>query len=199
MRTGKEAVQDIGLLHDARYLKSVIGHYCELLSRPDVLNPEHRHHVEELRLLSTRRGALIEHYLMQLLLQKGVNVLAEDVNSNAADAGYSFLTGERIAGANAVESLVRPAKPVSLRRPVAASTKMMEIGNGLGAVPFPDCHSCSVPLPPGTVSNTPTVTGARGKLPSSWLPGAVESIANSRARSRRSEDSKADAGRLVSR
>jgi len=162
MRSGTEAVQDVGLLHDARYLKSAIGHYCELLSRPDVLNPEHRQYVEELRLLSTRRGALIEH-LMQLLLQKGVNVLAEDVNSNAANAGSSFWVDEWIAGA-AIGSLVRPAKPVSLRRPAAASMERMGIGNGLAEVSFPDCHSATVPPRPGTQTCLGGLIGASPEM-----------------------------------
>jgi hypothetical protein len=157
------AGQGKGLLHDARYLKSAIGHYCDLLSTPDVLNPEHRHYVEELRLLSTRRGALIEH-LMQLLLQKGINVLAEDVNSNAEDAGSSFWGGERIAGVDAIGGLVKPAKPVSLRRPVAASMERMGIGNGLGEVSFPDCHSCSVPSPPGTQTGLGGLIGASPEM-----------------------------------
>ena len=42
--------------------------YCDLLSMPDVLKPEHRHYAEELSLLSTRSEALIQH-LIQLLTQ----------------------------------------------------------------------------------------------------------------------------------
>jgi hypothetical protein len=197
-RSGPETAQDEGLLHDARNLMGAIGLYCDLLSMPGVLKPEHRRYPEELRLLGTRSGALIEH-LIKSLFQGGADGLAEDASSKAADAGSSFWAGARIAGADAVGSRVSPAKPVSLRRPAAVSTNMMEIGNGLGEVSAPDCHSCSVPSPPDTVSNTPKVTGARGKLHSPGLPGAVESIANSRARSKHSEDSKADAGRLVSR
>ena len=126
-RSGPETAQDEGLLHNARNLMGAIELYCDLLSMPGVLKPEHRRYPEELRLLSTRRRALIEH-LMQLLLHKGVNVLAEDVKSNAADAGYSFWGGEWIAGTDVVGSLVSPAKPVSLQRLVAASTGRMEKG-----------------------------------------------------------------------
>jgi hypothetical protein len=115
-RSGLETAQDEGLLHDARNLMGAIRLYCDLLSMPGVLKPEHRRYPEELRLLGTRSGALIEH-LFQSLFQGGADVLAEDASSKAADG----------------------------------------------------------------------------------LPGAVESIANSRVRSKHSEDSKADAGRLVSR
>jgi len=60
---GAEAYQDEGLLHDARNLMGTIGLYCDLLSMPDVLKPEHRHYAEELRMLGTRSGALIQRLL----------------------------------------------------------------------------------------------------------------------------------------
>ena len=163
MRSGTKAVHDVGLLHDARNLKCAIEHYCDLLSMPNVFNPEHRHYAEELRLLSTRRGALIEH-LMQLLWQEGVDVLAEDVNSNAAGASYFWGAGERIAGAYAVGSLVRPAKPVSLRRPAAASMERRGIGNKFGEVSFPDCHSGTVPLRTGTQTGLCGLIGASPEM-----------------------------------
>ena len=118
--------------------------YCDLLSMPDVLKPEHRSYVEELRLLDTRSEALIEH-LTQLLSQEGADGLAENASSKAADMGSSFGAGARIAGVDAVGGLVSPAMPVSLQRPAAASTERMEIGNESGEVSTPDCHSCSVP------------------------------------------------------
>ena len=132
------------LLHDARNLMGGIELYCDLLSMPDVLKPEHRSYVEELRLLDTRSEALIEH-LTQLLSQEGADGLAENASSKAADMGSSFGAGARIAGVDAVGGLVSPAMPVSLQRPAAASTERMEIGNESGEVSTPDCHSCSVP------------------------------------------------------
>jgi hypothetical protein len=95
---------------------------CDLLSMPGVLKPEHHHYAEELRLLETRSGALIEH-LIQLLSQGEADVLAENTSSNAADVGSSFEAGARIAGADVVGSYVSPAKLVRLRRPAVASTK----------------------------------------------------------------------------
>jgi len=61
--SGSETPQDEGLLHDARNLMGTIGLYCDLLSMPDVLKPEHRHYAEELRMLGTRSGALIQRLM----------------------------------------------------------------------------------------------------------------------------------------
>ena len=61
---GPQVAQNEGLLHDARNLMGAIGLYCDLLSMPGVLYPEHHHYAEELRLLGSRSSALIER-LMQ--------------------------------------------------------------------------------------------------------------------------------------
>ena len=60
-----EMNQQEGLLHDARNLMGAIGLYCDLLSMPGVLQPEHHGYAEELRLLGTRSGALIQHLMEQ--------------------------------------------------------------------------------------------------------------------------------------
>jgi signal transduction histidine kinase len=52
--------QGEGLLHDARNLMGAVGLYCDLLLIPGVLKPEHRRYAEELRLLGTQSGALME-------------------------------------------------------------------------------------------------------------------------------------------
>ena len=52
-----------GLLHDARNLVSAIGLYCDLLSKPGVLKPEHLKYPEELRLLGMRSQGMIEHLM----------------------------------------------------------------------------------------------------------------------------------------
>ena len=64
------AVAGEGLLHDARNLMGALGLYCDLLSMPGVLRPEHNHYPEELRLLGNRSQALIEN-LMQSVLAQG--------------------------------------------------------------------------------------------------------------------------------
>src|ERR1035437_9942474 len=66
-RSGPDGSQDECLLHDARNLLGAIGLYCDLLSMPDVLHPEHRQYAEELRMLGTRSGTLIERLLQSSL------------------------------------------------------------------------------------------------------------------------------------
>ncbi len=58
-------------LHDARNLIGAFGLYCDLLSMPDVLKPEHIQYVDELRILSSRAWELIEN----LILSKQVQVI----------------------------------------------------------------------------------------------------------------------------
>jgi signal transduction histidine kinase len=55
-----------GLLHDARNLIGTLGLYCDLLSVPGVLQPQHRQYAEDLRLVGSRSGALIERLFEQL-------------------------------------------------------------------------------------------------------------------------------------
>lgn len=108
------AVAGEGLLHDARNLMGALGLYCDLLSMPGVLKPEHNHYPEELRLLGNRSQALIEH-LMQSVLAPGqtdglcmaaVADQATGVDSSPqGDARRRWLAGD---AADAV-------KPVSLR------------------------------------------------------------------------------------
>jgi signal transduction histidine kinase len=52
-----------GLAHDAGNLLGALGLYCDLLALPGVLQTEHRHYAEELRLLSMRSQQLIERLL----------------------------------------------------------------------------------------------------------------------------------------
>ncbi len=54
---------DDGLLHDAGNLIGAVGLYCDLLSMPHVLRPEHRHYADELRLLGERSAAMIEQLI----------------------------------------------------------------------------------------------------------------------------------------
>ena len=83
--TGPASVRGEGLLHDARNLMGTLGLYCDLLSMPDVLKPEHRQYADDLRLVGTRSGALIEHLI------------------------------EHLAQSHANEGTLHPVKPVSLR------------------------------------------------------------------------------------
>jgi hypothetical protein len=172
--------------------------YCDLLSMPDVLKPEHRRYAEELRLLNTRSEALMEH-LIQLLSQGRADVRSKDAASKAANCDSSLGVEARISGADAVSSYLRQDKPVRLRRPAAASTKEDRDRKRIREASAQDCHSCSVSLQLDAVPNTPKVSSAPRKLPSPALPDAVETSATySKAKSKHPEDSKAGVGRLVS-
>jgi signal transduction histidine kinase len=102
--SGPETPQDEGLLHDARNLMGTIGLYCDLLSMPDVLKPEHRHYAEELRMLGTRSGALIQR-LMERHMQ---SPLAQGQSPQVPGTGAAWQAG-------ALRSLGLPPTPVSLR------------------------------------------------------------------------------------
>jgi signal transduction histidine kinase len=101
--------QDEGLLHDARNLIGTIGLYCDLLSIPGVLKPEHRQYPDELRHLGERSGALIDGLMQSLLAgRKG-------------DAGCPAAASCPNAGRDAAESgssdgdLCSSIYPISLR------------------------------------------------------------------------------------
>jgi hypothetical protein len=55
--------QSTGLAHDAGNLLGALGLYCDLLSVPGVLRPEHLHYATELGLISSRSSELIRRLL----------------------------------------------------------------------------------------------------------------------------------------
>lgn len=90
------------LLHDARNLVGTLGLYCDLLSMPGVLKQEHRQYAEDLRLVGSRSGALIERLINQLVR-----------NSGAADQPVAR-ESDRVAPQSAQAEPSAP-RPVSLR------------------------------------------------------------------------------------
>ena len=56
-----------GLAHDARNMLAAMDIYCELLSAPGVLQPEHQHFLSELRLLRDSSGQLLDRLLIEAL------------------------------------------------------------------------------------------------------------------------------------
>ncbi|MGA8938077.1 MAG: HAMP domain-containing sensor histidine kinase [Acidobacteriaceae bacterium] len=52
-----------GLAHDAGNLLAALGLYCDLLSLPGVLRPEHQHYATELRIISDGSSKLIQRLL----------------------------------------------------------------------------------------------------------------------------------------
>jgi signal transduction histidine kinase len=61
--------QGEALLHDARNLIGTLGLYCDLLSMPGVLKPQHRQYADDLRIVGTRSEALIERLIARLVAQ----------------------------------------------------------------------------------------------------------------------------------
>jgi signal transduction histidine kinase len=53
----------VGLAHDAGNLFAALGLYCDLLSAPGVLRPEHQHYVTELRQLAERSDQLVHNLI----------------------------------------------------------------------------------------------------------------------------------------
>lgn len=186
------------LRHDARNLMGALRLYCDLLSMPGVLKPEHSHYAEELRLLNTRSEALIEH-LIQLLSHERTDGLAVDASSKDADAESSFGARARIAVAHVIGKLASPSKPVSRWRPAAASTKMGKSGNGLGEAFVTDRCLGTLPAQQDAMSNTTKSKGTLRKLPASGLPSTAESSADdSKSITKHPEDSQAVAGGIES-
>jgi len=109
-----------GLLHDARNLMGAIGLYCDLLSMPDVLKPEHRHYAEELRLLGTRSGSLIQQLMQRQLFSLLAGVGPPETPGTGApwQAGVArslVLAKVRAAERGPVEGPVTMSSSVGLR------------------------------------------------------------------------------------
>jgi hypothetical protein len=62
-RTPPSLANTLGLAHDAGNLLAALGLYCDLLSVPGVLRPEHQHYATELCLISDRSSNLIQRLL----------------------------------------------------------------------------------------------------------------------------------------
>jgi signal transduction histidine kinase len=96
------------MLHDARNLMGALGLYCDLLSMPGVLKPEHSHYPEELRLLGSRSQALIEHLMQSLLAQGQADGVCLAMVDKADDPGSPSPVHASLESKSAL-------KPVSLR------------------------------------------------------------------------------------
>ncbi len=115
-----------GLLHDARNLVGAIGLYCDLLSMPGVLKPEHRQYPEELRLLGARSRALIEALMRTLLALEKPRGLCESTPAKAA-AGEQ----ERLAVGDRQSADPKVAGLVSLRNIVERCSGLLSrVANG---------------------------------------------------------------------
>ena len=65
--TAPAVADTIALAHDAGNFLAALGLYCDLLSAPGVLRPEHKHYATELSLISNRSSTLIRRLLTESL------------------------------------------------------------------------------------------------------------------------------------
>jgi signal transduction histidine kinase len=132
-----------GLLHDARNLMGALGLYCDLLSMPGVLKPEHRHYSTEVRLLGARSAAMIQQ-LMEQSLQAQAAAGCSWLNKSPKTAGTGSLGAATANSPDiaAIGQTARTLNPVSLRSIIdrcsgllgrVACGKTVEISYGVAA------------------------------------------------------------------
>ncbi len=109
-----------GLLHDAHNLMNALGLYVDLLALPGVLKPEHSHYAEELRVLATRSGTLMERLVLSLPTMYQTANPAE----NSGRAGKAIREGKAKRMREEAAESSTPARGVNLR-------EIVERGSGL--------------------------------------------------------------------
>jgi signal transduction histidine kinase len=132
------AGEEDGLLHDASNLIGALGLYCDLLSMPRVLKPEHRHYAEELRLLGTRSAAMIERLIEQRIRarQRGEEgrFAPEDIDLVESGLAESGPAESGLAGAPepfAARAEARRSPSSATERPPRGLRSMIERSAGL--------------------------------------------------------------------
>lgn len=102
-----------GLLHDLRNLMGTVGLYCDLLSMPGVLQPEHRPYADDLRLVGRRSEALLERLAEQLRLSDADGMACDGAATDRRERSKPLPAATARAGrSNPQEHATRP---VSLR------------------------------------------------------------------------------------
>ena len=123
-----------------------LGLYCDLLSMPGVLKPEHREYADDLRFVGTRSGALIER-LVAHLVQSGADGLRQGAPSRAGDgAASAHLTTPTPQPGRAADSGYA-VRPVSLRRIVERCSGLLSRVAGGGEVEVSYGEAAAVPIP----------------------------------------------------
>ncbi len=149
-RPGQRTAQDAGLLHDARNLMGAIELYCDLLSMPGVLQQEHRHYVEDLRLLGSRSGMLIQRLIEQRLHLPSTQAVPQDAGERRTvwqeDADCAGPVGARRAEGGPEGGLPGLQGPVSLRAVVERCTGLLSRVAGGGTVEVSYGPAASVPV-----------------------------------------------------
>ena len=134
-----------GLLHDAHNLVGALGLYCDLLGRPGVLKPEHRHYADEVRLLGSRSAALIEH-LLQPPAQAGRGEFCPGVALPTVDEGKSSKVAVPMHEDAPVENMEDAVQPVSLRSVVQRCAGLLSRVAGGRTIEVSYGHAAAVPV-----------------------------------------------------
>jgi signal transduction histidine kinase len=113
-------MQGEALLHDARNLIGTLGLYCDLLSMPGVLKPQHRQYADDLRLVSTRSEALIER-----LIARAIACPEPKPTDEPADSAPSTWLRPQHLERSPGRDLEPQPRPVSLRRIVERCTSLL--------------------------------------------------------------------------
>jgi signal transduction histidine kinase len=131
--------ESAGLAHDAGNLLGALRLYCDLLSAPGVLAPEHRHYAADLSLIASRSSALIRRLLVQTpspdqhAAQPTVQPDAAQSEPLAASADPATalrqlapVLGRIAAGVARVSVAAPPTLPASARNAELPSAEAME-------------------------------------------------------------------------
>jgi signal transduction histidine kinase len=116
-----DPVGDEGLSHDAQNLLGAVSLYCDLLSAPGVLKPEHRHYAEELRIIGTRSSALV----VRLMLPSPARGLQSRESAGEGKRAHPISWAAKSALADAAGAALTSAKPVTLRTIVTRCSGML--------------------------------------------------------------------------
>ncbi len=172
-----------GLAHDAGNLLGALQIYCDLLSVPGVLRPEHRHYAQDLHLIAARSTTLIRRLLLN----------ATAAADSGSPAGPGHAAGHAPAQPDAsVAPAAPPPTPASVLSALAPVLERIAAGAGEVTVSAAS-HLPSIPLP----------AEALERIVVNLVRNAAEAIRSSREASRQpgqirvAMDNTGDAVRLL--
>jgi signal transduction histidine kinase len=119
-----------------------LGLYCDLLSMPGILKPEHRHYAEEVRLLGVRSGAMIQKLMERRAQASAASSECICHSTRSRPAGASM----RLAGSDGVGQSENEVPPVSLRAIVERSSGWLRRVGGGRAIEIHYGAAASVPV-----------------------------------------------------
>lgn len=125
----------LGLAHDAGNLLAALGLYCELLSVPGVLRPEHQHYATELNLISDRSSVLIH----RLLTTPGVTPpnAAQPTPTAPLPLPPMSLRGRRTSDTPGTPSSHTPPDPVEMLHRMAPVLQRIAAAAAVVTVTYP--------------------------------------------------------------